>query len=75
MDFTVPAELLSGRTMASGTGYRRFASLHSVSFSIENMPSQQLNGVAIETGDTRYVAQEIRAFYDRPDFPCGATAR
>jgi hypothetical protein len=76
VDFTQPAELFSGRTRTSGTGYRRFASLHSaVSFSIENMASQELNGVAIETQDARYAAQEIRTLYDRLDFPRAATAR
>lgn len=70
MDFTEPAELFSGRTKAAGTGYRRFASLQAaVTFSMENMPSQWLNGAAIETRDTRYAAQEIRALYERPDFP------
>jgi hypothetical protein len=76
VDFTEPAELFSGRTRTSGTGYRRFTSLHSaVSFSIENMASQPLNGVAIETQDARYAAQEIRTLYERLDFPRGATAR
>jgi hypothetical protein len=76
VDFTEPAELFSGRTSTSGTGYRRFASLHSaVSFSIESIPGQELNSVAIETQNARYTAQEIRALYDRLDFPRGATAR
>lgn len=76
LDFTEPAELFSGRTRTSGTGYRRFTSLHSaVSFSIENMASQPLNGVVIETQDARYAAQEIRTLYERLDFPRGATAR
>jgi hypothetical protein len=76
VDFTEPAELFSGRTRTSGTGYRRFASLHSaVSFSIEKMPGQELNSVAIETQYARYAAQEIRTLYDRLDFPRGGTAR
>ena len=76
VDFNEPAELFSGRTKVAGTGYRRVASLHAaVSFSMENMPSEQLNGAAIETRDTRYAAQEIRTLYERPDFPRGAAAR
>jgi hypothetical protein len=39
------------------------------------MASQELNGVAIETQDARYAAQEIRTLYDRLDFPHAATAR
>lgn len=70
VDFTEPAELFAGRTKGAGTGYRRFRSLQAaVAFSIENMPSQQLNSVAIETQDARYTAQEIRALYERRDFP------
>ena len=76
VDFTAPAELFSGRTKAAGTGYRRFASLQAaVAFSIEDMPSRQLNSVAIETSDTRYAAQEIRALYERSDFPRRAAAQ
>lgn len=76
VDFSEPAELFSGRTRAAGTGYRRFASLQAaISFSIEDMPHQQLNSVAIETSDTRYTGQEIRALYVRPDFPRRAAAQ
>lgn len=76
VDFSAPAELFSGRTKAAGTGYRRFPSLQAaVAFSIENMPSGALNGAAIETRDTRYAAQEIRALYERPDFPRGSPTR
>jgi hypothetical protein len=70
LDFTQSAELFSGRTREHGVGYRRFVSLEAaVAFSIEMLPAQQLNTVAIETRDTRYAAREIRALYDRPDFP------
>ena len=76
VNFSEPAELFSGRTKGVGTGYRRFESLQAaVAFSIENMPSQQLNGAAIETFDTRYAAQESRALYERPDFPRGPAER
>ena len=69
-DFTQSAELFSGRTTEHGVGYRRFVSLEAaVAFSIEMLPAQQLNTIAIETSDTRYAAREIRALYDRPDFP------
>lgn len=75
LDFNEPAELFSGRTKTVGTGYRRFASLQAaVTFSMESMPSQRLNSAAIETRDTRYAAQEIRALYERPDFPRGTAA-
>lgn len=76
VDFFEPADLFSGRTKGVGTGYRRFVSMQAaVVFSIDNLPSQQLNGAAIETFDTRYAAQEIRALYERPDFPRGPAER
>lgn len=76
VDFNEPAELFSGRTKAAGTGYRRFASLQAaVTFSMESMPSQQLNAASIETRDARFAAQEIRALYERPDFPRGSATQ
>lgn len=76
VNFSEPAELFSGRTKEVGTGYRRFVSLQAaVAFSIETLPSQQFNGAAIETFDARYAAQEIRALYERPDFPRGSARR
>jgi hypothetical protein len=76
LDFMQSAELFSGRTKEHGVGYRRFVSLEAaVSFSIEMLPAQQLNTIAIETSDTRYAAREIRALYDRPDFPGRARAQ
>jgi hypothetical protein len=85
-DFSAPAGLYVSRPRGGGGSlrrpsrgspmtYKRFATgSDAVQFVIEQMSEQQRFGATIETGDSSFTAEEIRALYDGCDYPLARTA-
>lgn len=72
IDFKAPAELFPSRNrkVRRPVTYRRFATAaEAVRFAIEGMPSALLLGAYLEVDEVRYSGDEIRALYDRADYP------
>ena len=71
-DFSAPAELFSSRNKR-GRGqviYKRFdQAVEAVRFAIEDMPGSALFGLCLESEETRFRGQEIRALYDSTAYP------
>jgi Arc/MetJ-type ribon-helix-helix transcriptional regulator len=71
-NFDAPAELFPSRNnkIAKKLKYRRFNSAaEAIRFAVEDMPEQLLLGTTIEIDEKRLGHQDIRALYERPDFP------
>ena len=72
LDWAEPADLyVSIASMRLGNArYRRFSNTaEAIRFAIEELPAATLRGMAIESGDTRYEGEQIRALYDAQDYP------
>jgi len=71
--FDATAELYS----SNGTGarkrpvsYRRFdSSAEAIRFAVEELPPIMHRGTVMEVGDERFEFDDIRALYERDDFP------
>ena len=69
-DFDAPADLFPGGDRTHRVGYRRFKNLAAaVAYCLERLTPMQMHGAVIETDEDRYELAEIRALYDRVDFP------
>jgi hypothetical protein len=71
-DFSSPAELFPSRNN-KGRGrvtYKRFdAAAEAIRFAVEDMPGSALLGAYLESKETRFGEQEIRALYDSAAYP------
>lgn len=71
--FEAPAEIYA--TAGAGArkrpmSYRRFAnSAQAIRFVIEELPQIVQRGTVMEIGEDRYEMADIRALYDREDYP------
>jgi len=72
-DFEAEAELFPTRSRASRrqpVGYRRFArAADAIRYAIEELPAEFLVGAFLEVNEQRFGDSEIRALYDRADYP------
>lgn len=72
-DFSAPAELFASKGRGAGRRpmtYHRFdSSADAIRFAIEELPAAMLVGAVLESGDERYGAAAIRAFYDSAGYP------
>jgi hypothetical protein len=72
LDWAEPAELYTSVATfrLRNARYQRFpTAAEAIRFAIEELPGAALRGTAIESGDTRYEGDQIRALYDAPDYP------
>ena len=72
LDWAEPAELYT--SVASfrmrNASYMRFSTTaEAIRFAVEELPGAALRGTAIESGDSRYEGDQIRALYDAKDYP------
>jgi len=71
-EFSAPAELFPSRNK-KGRGrvtYKRFVSAaEAIRFAVEEMPGSALLGAYLESKETRFGEQEIRALYDSAAYP------
>jgi hypothetical protein len=71
-DFGAPAELFPSRNK-KGRGritYKRFdTAAEAIRFAVEDMPGSALLGAYLESNETRFGDQEIRALYDSAAYP------
>ena len=71
-DYSAPAELFPSRNnkIAKKVKYRRFANAaEAIRFAMEELPEPLLLGSYIEINERRFGHQDIRAIYQRADFP------
>jgi Arc/MetJ-type ribon-helix-helix transcriptional regulator len=71
-DYEAPAELFPSRNnkIAKKVKYRRFDNAaEAIRFAVEELPEQLLLGAYIEIDERRLGHQDIRALYQREDFP------
>ena len=72
-DFGALAELYPckgrGGTRSPVTYHRFETAAEAIRFAIEDLPPMLLNGAILEIDEERYHKDQIRAFYDRKDFP------
>ena len=76
-DFSAPAELFPSRNK-KGRGritYKRFdTAAEALRFAVEEMPAPALLGAYLESEETRFGEQEIRALYDSAAYPLARRA-
>ena len=78
MDWSAPAELYSSvaKLRTHNSRYLRFPSAaEAIRFAIEEIPRENLVGVAIESGDARHEGEAIRTLYYATDYPLQREAR
>jgi hypothetical protein len=71
-DFTAAAELFPCRYRKNRRpiGYKRFdTAAEAVRFAIEQLPAPLLNGTFLEIEGQRFEGDDIRALYEREDYP------
>lgn len=71
--FEAPAEIYSSggtRARKGPISYRRFqSSAEAIRFAVEELPQILQRGTVMEVGDDRFEFADIRALYDREDYP------
>lgn len=71
--FEAPAEIYSSggtRARKGAMNYRRFqSSAEAIRFAVEELPQILQRGTVMEVGDDRFEFADIRALYDREDYP------
>lgn len=71
-DFTAAAELFPCRYRRNKRpiGYKRFDNAaEAIRFAIEELPAPLLNGTFLDVEDRRFEGDDIRALYERDDYP------
>jgi hypothetical protein len=69
-EFGAPAELFPSRAGRGRVAYKRFdIAAEAIRFAIEDMPGSALLGACLESEETRFGGQEIRALYDSAAYP------
>ena len=72
-DFSAPAEIYASKSRGGARGpmtYHRFATgAQAVAFAIEVLAPDLLGGAVLEVAEERYGAAQIRALYERADYP------
>jgi len=71
-NFNAPAELFPSRNKKGRrrVTYKRFdTAAEAIRFAIEDMPGSALLGAYLESEETRFGEQEIRALYDSAAYP------
>jgi hypothetical protein len=71
-DFAAAAELFPCRYRKNRRpiGYKRFdTAAEAIRFAVEELPAPLLNGTFLEIGGQRFDGDDIRALYEREDYP------
>jgi hypothetical protein len=79
-NYGAEADLFSGAARFArrqlAVGYRRFGSAaEALRFAIEELSPESLAGAALEVGDQRFGAQDMRRLYDASDYPLARRER